>query len=136
MTQRTITILRATSGSGKTTFANIIAYPCCVCSADDYFTDKDGNYNFDVTKLGAAHGACRAKFDEALKDPIITNIVIANTNTKESEWKYYADQAEKAGLLVFFVVLEKRHNNINVHGVGEDILLRQERTIRSNLKLL
>ena len=115
--QRNLIILKGTSSSGKSTFANLIAYPCFIITADDYFYDKDGNYNFDGSKLGAAHAACRDKFDEAVKDDIITNIVIANTNTRESEWKYYSDKAEKAGLKVFHVVMEKRHENVNSHQV-------------------
>lgn len=132
---RNLIILRGVSGSGKSTFANLIAYPCCICTADDYFTDKDGNYNFDATKLWDAHKACQAKFDDALKDPIITNIVIANTNTKASDYKYYVEKAEKAGLTISYVVLENRHGNKDIHGVPEETLERQENAIRQNLKL-
>jgi predicted kinase len=132
---RNLIILKGVSGSGKSTFANLIAYPCCICCADDFFVDKQGNYNFDVTKLGYAHKACQNKFDDAIKDPIITNIVIANTNTKASEYKYYVEQAEKAGLTITYVVLENHHGNQNIHGVPTEVLERQENAIRQNLKL-
>jgi predicted kinase len=134
--QRNLIILKGTSSSGKSTFANLIAYPCFIITADDYFYDKEGNYHFDGSKLGNAHAACRDKFDEALKDDIITNIVIANTNTRESEWKYYSDQAEKAGLKVFHVVMEKRHDCVNSHNVPQSSLDRQANSIKENLKLL
>lgn len=133
--QRNCIILRGCSGSGKSTFANLIAYPCCICTADDFYVDKDGNYNFDPNKLGLAHKACQAKFDDALKDEVITNIVIANTNTKSSDYKYYVDKAEKAGLTVTYVVLENRHGNKDIHNVPEETLQRQENTLRENLKL-
>ena len=136
MKQRSLIILKGTSSSGKSTFANLIAYPACIITADDYFYDKDGNYNFDGSKLGHAHAACRDKFDEAVKDDVITNIVIANTNTRESEWKYYSDKAEKAGLKVFHIVMEKRHESINSHNVPQASLDRQANSIRENLKLL
>jgi predicted kinase len=136
MKKRSLIILRGCSGSGKSTFANLIAYPCLIITADDYFYDKEGNYHFDGTKLGHAHAACRDKFDEAVKDDIITNIVIANTNTRESEWKYYSDKAEKTGLKVFHVVMEKRHESINSHNVPQTSLDRQANSIKENLKLL
>jgi predicted kinase len=136
MKKRTLTILKGTSSSGKSTFANLIAYPCCIITADDYFYDKEGNYNFDATKLSHAHAACRDKFDEALKDDVITNIVICNTNTRESEWSYYAKNAEKAGLMVFHVVMEKRHDSVNSHSVPQHTLERQANSIMENLKLL
>jgi predicted kinase len=133
--KRNLIILKGVSGSGKSTLAHLIAYPCCICTADDFYTDKQGNYNFDPTKLGQAHKACQAKFDEAIKDEVITNIVIANTNTKPSDYKYYVDKAEKAGLKVTYIVLENRHGNKDVHNVPEEALQRQEQAIRDNLKL-
>jgi predicted kinase len=135
MSQRNLIILKGVSGSGKTTFAKLIEYPCCICTADDYFYDKNGQYNFDLNKLGLAHAACRDKFDEAIKDPIITNIVIANTNTKESDYSYYVNRAEKFGVNVMYVILEKRHDNPNVHNVPDFVLDRQEKNIIQTLKL-
>lgn len=133
--KRNLIILKGVSGSGKSTFSHLIAYPCCICTADDFFTDKEGNYNFDVAKMGQAHKACQAKFDDALKDDIITNIVIANTNTKPSDYKYYVDKAEKAGFNISYVILENRHGNKDIHNVPEETLQRQEQSIRDNLKL-
>jgi uridine kinase len=136
MTKRNCIIIKGVSGSGKSTFANLIEYPCCICCADDYFMDKDGNYNFDAQYLGDAHKSCQDKFDEALKDPIITNIVIANTNTKPSDWEYYSNKAEKAGLNVIHIVMEKHHKNPSLHNVPEEVLIRQESNIIANLKLI
>jgi predicted kinase len=135
MTQRNLIILRGTSSSGKSSFAQLIAYPCLICTADDYYYDEKGNYNFDASKLGEAHASCKAKFDEGVKDPVITNIVIANTNTKPFEYQYYVDKAEKYGMRVTYVVLERRHNNKNDHDVPDHVLERQENTIKQNLKL-
>lgn len=132
---RNLIILKGVSGNGKSTFANLVAEPKVICTADDYFTDANGNYNFDATKLGAAHGACKAKFDNSLNDDAIENIVIANTNTKPSEWKYYAEKAEQAGLRVIHIVLEKHHNNASIHNVPIETLNRQEASIRQHLKL-
>lgn len=134
--KRNVIILKGVSGAGKSTFANLIAYPACVCCADDYYVDANGNYNWDANKIGEAHNACRKKFDDALKDNVITNIVIANTNVREADYKYYVDQAKKFNLNVFYVVLEKRHDSENVHGVPNESLQRQHDRLINNLKLM
>ena len=132
---KTVIILRGTSGCGKSTFANLIAEPKIICTADDYFCDDQGNYNFDATKLGHAHNACAKKFDAALYNATITNIVVANTNCKPSDYNYYVDAAKKAGANVTFVILEKRHDNDNVHGVPNFVLERQADNLRKDIKL-
>ena len=129
-------ILKGTSGSGKSSFAELIAQPSVICTADDWFVNDKGNYNFDATKLGLAHGACREKFDIALSDESVQNIVIANTNVKPQDYQYYVDRAEKAGLRVFHVVLEKRHDGKNTHNVPDETLQRQHKTLCDNLKLI
>jgi uridine kinase len=131
---KTVIIVRGVSGAGKTTFTNTIAEPKVVCTADDYF-EQDGQYNFNPTKLGEAHKQSMNKFTQALLNPAVKNIVIANTNTKPSDYKYYVDKANEVGAKVIYVVLEKRHDNPNVHNVGEDILKRQEDNLRKDLKL-
>lgn len=132
---KTVIVVRGISGSGKTTFANIVAEPKVVCTADDYF-EKNGKYDFDPTKLGEAHKQCQNKFDAALQDPRVKNIVVANTNVKPSDYNYYADKAKKAGAQVMFVVLEKRHDNPNVHSVPDLVLQRQHDSLKNDLKLM
>ena len=91
MKQRNLIILRGVSGSGKSTFCDLIQDPKMICCADDYFTDSDGNYNWNAASIGLAHKFCRDKFDRALNDDFIENIIIANTNTKPSDWKYFSE---------------------------------------------
>lgn len=132
---KNVIVLRGTSGSGKSTFANLIAEPKVICCADDYF-EKDGSYNFDASKLGYAHAACRTKFDDALFDPSIENIVVANTNTKPADFKYYVDAAETYGARITSVVLEKRHDSSNVHAVPTVALDRQHENLKNSIKLI
>jgi hypothetical protein len=124
------------SGAGKTTFCDLIQGPKVVCCADDFYYDDKGNYNWNASLIGRAHENCRHKFDWALKDDVVDNIIIANTNTKPSDWKYYEDEALEAGLRVVFVILEHRHNGVNQHSVPQEALERQANTIKQNLKLL
>ena len=134
--QKTLIILRGVSGAGKSTFCDLIQGPKVVCCADDFFVDDKGNYNWNGALIGRAHESCRHKFDWALKDDVVDNIIIANTNTKPSDWKYYEDKAREAGLRVIFIVLENRCGSVNIHNVPEETLKRQADTIRQNLKLL
>lgn len=135
MKQRNLIILRGVSGSGKTTFCNLIGGKTVVCCADDFFTDENGNYNWYAEGLGKAHKYSQEKFDNALHDWSVDNIIVANVNAKPSDWKYYVDKATKEGLKVTFVVLENRHGNKDVHNVPIETLERQDKTIRDNLKL-
>ena len=133
--KKSIAIIRGASSSGKTSFANLITN-AVVCSADDYFYDDHGNYNWEASKLSHAHAACMDKFDEALKDDTIDNIVVANVNSKPSDWSYYENQGKNAGIRVYFIVIERRHDNVNSHAVPQHTLERQSITIKQNLKLL
>ena len=129
-------ILRSVSGAGKSTFADSIKdlHPnAVICCADDYFV-KNGTYQFDVSKLGAAHGACYRKFKEAL-DKREKAIIVANTATSAREWKDYEKEAKAAGYTVFFCVLENRHGGVDTHNVPKDVLEKQEFNIKNSLKL-
>lgn len=132
---KTVIIVRGVSGVGKTTFANIVAEPKVVCTADDYF-EQDGKYNFDPNKLGEAHKQSMDRFKEALYNPNVKNIVVANTNTKPRDYAYYVDKANAAGVKVIYVVLEKRHDNPNVHNVPDHVLQRQHDSLKNDLKLM
>jgi len=132
MKRRNCIILRGCSGAGKTTFCNLMPN-ALVCCADDYFTDKDGNYNWYSQGLGEAHAYCWNQFVDALGTD--KDIIIANVNAKAADWNKYVDQAKNLGFIVTFVVLENRHGGKDVHNVPEVTLERQEKTIRENLKL-
>jgi predicted kinase len=102
---RKLILIRAVSGAGKSTFAETFAPDSCICCADDYFTDGQGNYNFDASKLGQAHKACQEKYLELLDSPFVDTIVVSNTNTKESDYKFYLDEAEKRGITEYVTKL-------------------------------
>lgn len=132
--QKQIIILRGTSNSGKSSFAELIAEPKKICCADFYF-EKGGGYDFDPTKLGEAHQQCRDEFDVGCVSPFIKNIVIANTNAKPSDYQYYVDKAKEHDIKVTFVVLEKRHDGINSHNVPDFAIQRQHDSLINDLKL-
>jgi predicted kinase len=136
-TQGELILLRGLPGSGKTTLAKIILQLRStdepeVLSADDFFEDKEGDYNFDVTKLKEAHNYCQFRCSERMRQQK-AKIVVANTFTQEWEMDEYFKMAERYNYRVHTVIVENRHGNENVHGVPEDKL--QQMKNRFQIKL-
>jgi len=121
-----VVILRGPSGSGKSTYINKHLPDAFVCSADHYFNDEEGNYNFDPTKLGQAHGSCRLSFKQAILDNVPV-IVVDNTNTKLKEMEPYLDVARnhdyEIEVVRLKVPLDKLYGR-NTHGVPDEAVKR------------
>jgi hypothetical protein len=92
-----------------------------VCSADAYFVSKGyGDYVFDPSKLGEAHGACLLKYEKALRIGVCDVLVVDNTNTTTEEMAPYVALAMAHGAEIEIVsvgcpaeIAAKR----NTHGV-------------------
>lgn len=88
-------ILRGLPGSGKSLIAQLITevYPNAIsCSADDFFTRRDGSYRFDRRQLPSAHASSQDK----AKDACIRGcsvVIIDNTNIKMEEFRPYTDMS-------------------------------------------
>lgn len=132
---KNVILLRGSAGSGKSSVAKLFGGNVRICCADDFFMDDFGNYNFDPNLLGVAHAHCQRRFLDALNDPEIDTIVVANTNTKESDFKFYVDEAKKRDIMLFSLVVEKRHERENVHGVPSHVIDRHVENIKNSLKL-
>lgn len=127
-------ICHGTSGCGKSTLAEALTqHGGIICCADDGFM-IDGNYVFDINKLGYCHRQCQEKFAKAISEQQ-SPIVVANTNTTPRDWKFYDETAKASGYLVFHLVIENRHNGTDIHNVPASTLQKQEQNIRNNLKL-
>ena len=122
-------IVRGLSGSGKSSLGEAIANPiwCSeresffkdIYSADDYFTDKQGNYNFDPNKLADAHADCFSKVEIAMTKDII-KVVVANTFSQSWEAEPYFKLAKKYDYSPF--VVECQNTFKNVHGVPQETI--------------
>jgi predicted kinase len=135
--QGELILLRGLPGSGKSTLAKTILQLRStdepeVLSADDFFEDKEGDYNFDPTKLKEAHNYCQFRCSERMRQQK-ARIVVANTFTQEWEMDEYFKMAERYNYRVHTVIVENRHGNENVHGVPEDKL--QQMKNRFQIKL-
>ena len=120
-------LVRGLPGSGKTSFATAIWNDYAVCEADKFFYDKEGNYNFDSSKLKDAHAWCKNEVETRMKDhqdnqQYYPEIAVSNTFTQEWEMEDYFKLAEKYGYKVVSLIIENRHGGQNVHGVPEDKL--------------
>jgi predicted kinase len=120
-----VLILSGIPGSGKTTYANNLKGHVVKCSADDFF-HRDGDYRFNPSQLGRAHGECLRKFAENLAKPESVKpdfLVVDNTNTTTLELAPYVSLAMAYGKfpeLVTFLVNYKVGANRNKHNVSED----------------
>ena len=136
--KKTVIITRGVSGSGKSTVADILVgyhLSWVVCCADDYLYNDKGEYDFTLAKGGVNHIKCQKKFLQCLNDPDINGIVVANTNTKDSDWAFYKQEAEKVGAMVVVMVIENHHGGKDSHNVPEETLQRQKQNIINSLKL-
>ena len=123
-------LLRGLPGSGKSTLATLLAK--AVCTADDYHTDKDGNYNWDQKNIHKAHLWCQRKCELFMKRGI-DRVVVANTSVTRKDIRVYEKLAEKYGYRIFSIVVENRHGGKTSHNVPQSVMESMEN--RFSLKL-
>ena len=111
---KTLYIVRGLPGSGKSSLAKKVAE--LVYSADDFFTNKKGEYNFNVKLLGKAHEWCWGKVRDAMYIGVQA-VAVANTFTQGWEAEKYYQIAEEYGYSVF--VIECQNDFGNVHDVPQ-----------------
>ncbi len=112
---KTLYIVRGLPGSGKSSLAKKLTE--LVYSADDFFTNKKGEYNFNAKLLGKAHEWCWGKVRDAMF--LGANAVaVANTFTQAWEAEKYYQIAEEYGYSVF--VIECQNDFGNVHDVPQE----------------
>lgn len=118
MKKNKLVLIRGVSGSGKTTFGELICGDYPLFSADNYFM-KDGNYLFNAIELKEAHADCLNKTIQAM-NANTCKIFVANTFTREWEMVKYFELAIKYNYDIFSIIVENRHNNENVHNVSKE----------------
>jgi predicted kinase len=113
-------IIRGLPGSGKNTLGTALTNGSGhVYSADDYFMDFEGKYNFDPTKIGAAHESCQDGIRNALVKGY-SPVAVANTFSQKWEAEPYFKMAGENGYTV--VVLECQSEFGSVHGVPAEAI--------------
>lgn len=107
------------TGAGKTTLAKSIGgYHY---EADQYFTDENGVYSFDFSRIKLAHESCKLNTVAAMQSNA-PRIVVSNTFTQEWEMQSYLDMAKDFGYVVYSLIVENRHGGKNSHNVPQESL--------------
>ena len=127
---KTLYIIRGLPGSGKSSLGERLADSDLDYSrdrsgeiriysyaADDWFTDRDGNYNFDPQELPQAHEDCQARVLGAMLSEV-ENISVCNTFTQAWEAEPYVKLCKLHGYTP--VVLECQSQFGNVHDVPQE----------------
>ena len=124
----TLLLVGGAAGTGKTSLAQVLSNPfgditqAPVISADDYFYDETGAYNFVAGDLPKAHQRCQhlTKRHMLGKEPLV---IVTNTFTNRWEVQPYAILADENDYQLFFVSLgdsglsPTQLAERNVHGV-------------------
>jgi predicted kinase len=90
--------------------------------ADMYFTEHNGEYTFDPSKIKQAHEWCHTRAFLTLRQN--KDVVVSNTFTQRWEYQPYIDLAAEYG--VPFQVIEVHGNFANVHGVPPEAIQRMK----------
>lgn len=115
-------IIRGLPGSGKTTKAKSLPPDIVHLETDQFWTDAEGNYNFDVNRLAEAHSWCLRETRKWLKEH--RTVAVSNTFTTLGEMEQYIRLAidSQCGLVV--------HNCENqfgtIHPVPDEVLMRMK----------
>ena len=123
-------LLRGLPGAGKSTFAK--TFKTVEHYEADMFFMRGNGYEFDVTKLKAAHEWCQDMVFMSMKRNEPT-IVVSNTFTQEWEMEPYYKLAELHGYRVHSIIMENRHEGINEHNVPVDKLEQMKKRFEISL---
>ena len=117
-------IVRGIPGSGKSTFSQKLMekIPNSIHIESDMYFMKNGKYDFDGSKLYAAHKWCNSKafsyFD------VYDTVIVSNTFTTMHELRQYISKANDLGIDV--IVVRMKNNFKNVHDVPANVLLNMQ----------
>lgn len=102
-----VLILRGKPGSGKSYICENFYVPrgWVHASADQFFYDDDGKYNFDPSLIQEAHDYCFDLAKKAVAEG--KNVVVDNTNRQLWEFKRYLGlKTNRANTIVKFAVVK------------------------------
>lgn len=129
-----LVLVRGIPGSGKSTVANMISDTgyWFHYEADQYFVDKNGNYDWDASKIGDAHKWCQSMTENALK--MEYNVVVSNTFTTIKELRPYFVIAKELSITPIVITANGAFNN--VHNVPLDTLAKMRDRFQHDLSPL
>lgn len=134
-----VLVMRGLPGSGKSTWIDKHLrdnkYCIDVCSADAFWIDHEGEYLFDIKKLGEAHALCLKRFITIITYPTdFDYIVVDNTNIQVWEMASYIQIAVAYGFKVRIIDLCDVKKEVamerGIHGVPEHTVLGMARALK------
>jgi uridine kinase len=129
----TLYLIRGVSGAGKSTFAMTLWAAGIVermFEADDFFY-HNGVYQFNPARLSEAHRYCQLNTKYVLEQG--KSVSVSNTSTTEFEVLVYETIAKECNANFVSIIVENRHNGVNIHNVPEEKLEQMKR--RFSVKL-
>ncbi|CAH0525657.1 AAA family ATPase [Vibrio hippocampi] len=120
-----LTLIRGLPGSGKSTLAKTLSGHHL--EADMFFVDQQGEYQFDLERLPAAHLWCQQQTERLLAEG--KDVVVSNTFVRRWEMKPYQQLATKYRAELQVVVCSG--NYPNVHGVSTTTIEKMRRRWQS-----
>ncbi|EKF9234277.1 ATP-binding protein [Vibrio cholerae] len=121
MAKQKLTLVRGLPGSGKSTYAKTL-YAILV-EADQFFIDKNDNYQYDSALIKTAHAWCQLETKRLLRAGF--DVVVANTFVKNWEMSFYKSLADEVN--VSFEVIEINGKYQNIHGVPDAVITRMRK---------
>lgn len=118
-----VVIIRGVAGSGKSTFANLLAqgHGAKIVEADKYAYNEHGVYDWKFEDLSSYHRKAMAEFDNHIENSE-NMIIVSNVSARWQDFKYYFNKAKEAGYKVTTLVVENRNDTNSVHGVPDETL--------------
>lgn len=112
--ERTLYLIRGLPGSGKSTYAKKLVKPEHHFEADQYFM-IDGRYQFNPTKLHAAHADCFDRVRTAMLAGDTDSVAVSNTFVKAWELEPHIKLAQNLGWKTKILRMSNKYGS--VHGV-------------------
>ena len=139
-------LIRGVPGAGKTTFMHdYLNYDgSSWISADDYMVDKDGNYEYDPSRVGICHLLCQRdalQVFTGMEDGSYTDghwiVIVANTFCTEWEMRPYIDMHREYGNggKIHTIIVENRHGSKSIHDVPDDKIEMMKTKLMDNIVL-
>ncbi|HCG6132057.1 MULTISPECIES: ATP-binding protein [Vibrio] len=121
MAKQKLTLVRGLPGSGKSTYAKTL--DAILVEADQFFIDKNDNYQYDPALIKTAHAWCQLETKRLLRAGF--DVVVANTFVKNWEMSFYKSLADEVN--VSFEVIEINGKYQNIHGVPDAVIARMRK---------
>lgn len=113
-----LTLIRGLPGSGKSTIAEYLSdFPGAYhVETDMFFTDYNGNYEWNRENLTAAHTWCLSEARKAMKND--HEVFVSNTFTTFHELRPYFELAKEYEILPTVILCQNDWGNVHNVPVG------------------